>query len=203
MVDDLDIKIGIAQLEDAKGIHEVLLQNLIEIRDFDEITDEEKKDLEKTGFLRKEEPKEYYEKLIKDKKCDIYLAKTNGKSIGFASIQKKKYDIANFRSTLDNLYTDDENVRILLTSEDKEFAYLDQVSIIPEVKRKGVGKVLINKMLEDLDVPIVSFIVKMPLANTASLHWHKALGFVLEANADGEYKGKKFEWWIYIHWNKK
>jgi ribosomal protein S18 acetylase RimI-like enzyme len=203
MVEKLNIKIEIARLEDAYGIHEVLLQNLIEIRDFDIIPDAKKKVLEKTGFLRKEEPKEYYENLIKDEKCDIYIAKRNGIIIGFASIHKKKYNIANFRSTLDNLYTDDEKVKELLTSEKKEFSYLDQVSIIPDDKRKGVGKALVNKILEDLNVPMVSFIVKEPLANIASIHWHEALGFELSATCDGKYKGKKFEWWIYIHWNKK
>ena len=200
--DRVDVKVQLATLEDASGIHYALRQNLIEVRDVGELTEEQKTDLEKRGFLRKEIPKEYYEKLIEDPNCDIYVAKNNdGKIIAFASIHKNKYNVWNFRSTLKNLYVDDEKIKDLLTNRNKKFAYLDQVSVIPEYQDRGVGRALLNKAFAELDVPVVSFIVELPLANIASARWHEKIGFDMAATCDGEYKGKKFKWWIYIFWN--
>ncbi|GAI25860.1 unnamed protein product [marine sediment metagenome] len=199
-----NLTIEVASLEDAPGVHKALLSNLVEIRDLDELKKEEKDHLEEHGFLRKEEPVDYYEKLIKDEDVDVYIAKEpDGKIIGFGSIHKKKYDIANFRSTLDKLYANDENIKSLLTNESSRFAYLDQISIFKEHQRQGIGSQIMQKMLEDLDIPVVSFVVKLPLANNSSVRWHERNGFEMAATCDGAYKGKKFEWWIYIHWNKK
>ncbi len=198
------MKIEIASLKDTLGIYKALKNNLIEIKDFDKIPEEKIRYLEDHGFLRKEVPKEYYESLIKKENSKIYIAKIkNDEIVGFGSIHLKKYNIENFRSTLDKLNANDEKIRALLLDEDKEFAFLDQVSILHEHQRKGVGLAIVEKILEDINVPIVSFIVKLPLANKASARWHEKLGFELAATCDGGYKGKKFEWWIYIHWNKK
>jgi ribosomal protein S18 acetylase RimI-like enzyme len=199
-----NLTIEVASLEDAPGVHKALLSNLVEIRDLDELKKEEKDDLEEHGFLRKEEPVDYYEKLIKDEDVDVYIAKeSSGEIIAFGSIHKRKFAIANFRSTLDNLYADDENVKTLLNDESTQFAYLDQISVFKEHQRQGIGSLIMQKMLDDLDIPVVSFVVKIPLANNSSVRWHDRNGFDMAATCDGAYKGKNFEWWIYIHWNKK
>ncbi len=199
-----DVKIEIATLKDAPGIHKALKKNLIEIRDFDQIPDKQLKELEENGFLRKEVDISYYENLINDPYTDIYVAKTNdGLITGFASVHKKKYNVFNFRSVLDNLYVDDDNARDLLIGKDKEFVYFDQISIIPEYKRKGIGSAIMSKILSDIDKPIVAFIVKVPLTNKASIYWHERNGFELAAKSDGEYKGKIFKFVIYVNWNRK
>jgi ribosomal protein S18 acetylase RimI-like enzyme len=203
MSNKIDVKIEIATLKDAPGIHKALKANLIEIRDFNEITEEQLKDLEENGFLRKEVDINYYENLINDPNTDIYVAKTNdGIITGFASVHKKKYNVFNFRSVLDNLYVDDDNSRDLLIGKDKEFVYFDQISIIPEYKRKGIGSVIMNKIISDVDKPIVAFIVEVPLTNKASIYWHERNGFELVARSDGEYKGKIFKFVIYVNWNR-
>ncbi|MFX0103063.1 MAG: GNAT family N-acetyltransferase [Candidatus Hodarchaeota archaeon] len=194
-----DLTIEVAGIKDAQGIYETLMENLIEVKDISKLSREEKEKLEERGFLRKEVKKEYYEDLIKNPKSFIYVAKEpSGKIVGFASIHKGKYDVRNFRSTLKNLYVDDEKIKDLLTGEGTEFAYLDQVSIIPAFKRKGVGKKIMEAIYKDINIPIVSFIVIKPLANMASARWHEGVGFDLDAKCDGEYKGEFFEWWIYI-----
>ena len=199
----IDVIVEIAKSKDALGVYNALKENLIEIHDFDKISKKQRKYLENRGFLRKEVDIKYYKELIEDQKCDIYIAKNiNGDIIGFASIHKNKYNIANFRTTLDNLYTDDKNIEELLTSKEKKFAYLDQISIIPDYQRKGVGIAILNQILANTGVPIVAFIVEIPLANKASALWHEYNGFELAATCDGIYKEKKFQWWIYIHWNK-
>ena len=58
-------------------------------------------------------------------------------------------------------------------NESTEFAYLDQVSILPEFKRKGVGTAIFQKALLKLDSPVVAFIVEKPLFNKASIYWHE------------------------------
>ncbi len=199
----IDVIVEIAKSKDALGVYNALKENLIEIHDFDKISKKQRKYLENRGFLRKEVDIEYYKELIEDPNCDIYVAKNNnGDIIGFASTHKNKYNIANFRTTLDNLYTDDKNIEELLTSKEKKFAYLDQISIIPDYQRKGVGIAILNQILANTGVPIVAFIVEIPLANKASALWHEYNGFELVATCDGIYKEKKFQWWIYIHWNK-
>ncbi|MFX0042552.1 MAG: GNAT family N-acetyltransferase [Candidatus Hodarchaeota archaeon] len=198
------IDIEIAKSKDAFGVYNALKENLIEINDFDKISKEQRKYLENRGFLRKEVDIKYYEELIEDSKCDIYIAKNmDGDIIGFASIHKNKYNIADFRTTLDNLYTDHKEIEELLTSKEKEFAYLDQISIVPDYQRKGVGTAILNQILTNTVVPIVAFIVEVPLANKASARWHEYNGFERAAKCDGIYKEKKFQWWIYIHWNYK
>ena len=204
MSNNVNVTIEIATLDDAPGIHKALKENLIEIHDFDQITEKQLKELEENGFLRKEVDVNYYENLIKDLNTDIYVAKTDdGLIVGFASLHKKKYNVFNFRSVLDNLYVDDDITRDLLIGKDKEFVYFDQISIIPEYKRKGIGSAIINKILSDVDKPIVAFIVEVPLTNKASIYWHERNGFELGAKSDGEYKGKIFKFVIYVNWNRK
>ncbi|MFX1419820.1 MAG: GNAT family N-acetyltransferase [Promethearchaeota archaeon] len=202
MTQKSNIYIGIANLEDAVGIYNALKQNLIEIKDVDKITEKQKKELEKEGFLRKEVGIEYYKGLINDPHTDIYVAKDNkGNIIGFASIHKKKYNIFKVRDVVGNLSFEDERSKELLLNEKNEFTYLDQISIIPEYKHKGIGTAIFKKALLKLDTPIVAFIVEKPLFNRASLDWHKYNGFNFCGISDGEYKGKIFKFQIFIHWN--
>ena len=193
-----------ASIEDAEGILNALKQNLIEIRDVDEISQKQKKKLEDEGFLRKEVDVEYYKKLIDDPNIEIHIAENNdGKIVGFMSIHRKKYDIIKVRDVIGNLSCENERTKDLLLNEEIEFAYLDQISIIPEYKRKGVGTVIFQKALLKLDAPVVAFIVEKPLFNKASVYWHERNGFTLEAVSDGDYKGKSFKFLIYINWNKE
>ncbi len=196
---NLEIKVQIASLRDSSGIHNALKQNLIEIRDFDEITDELRKELEDRGFLRKEVDEDFYIHLIQDVNKKVYVAKNKrGDVIGFASIYNNENNIKTIRKTLQNLHIKNKEILDLLVNEKRKFAYLDQVSIIPEFKRKGVGTAILDKVLVEINIPLVAFIVKLPLMNKASALWHERVGFELVGTGDGDYKGKKFEWLIYI-----
>ena len=198
-----NIIVQIANIDDVSGIHNALKQNLIEIRDFNKITKEQRVVLEEKGFLRKEVDKNYYNNLIKNPHIDIYVAKKkNGDIIGFASIHKNIGDVRKVRDVLGNLDAKNEKARELLLDDVKEFAYLDQISILPEYQRKGIGTIIFNKALSELKTPIVAFIVEVPLKNKASIYWHERNGFILEAVSDGDYKGKSFKFLIYINWNK-
>ncbi len=202
MTGNTDFKVGIATLEDAQEIMNAFKQNLIDARDIDEISKKQIEELEEQGFLRKEVNIEYYKKLIEDPNTEIYVAKNSTeKIIGFASIHRKKYNIIKVRDVIGNLSFENERTKDLLLNEDKEFAYLDQVSILPEYKRKGVGTAVFQKSLTLIDTPIVAFIVEEPLFNKASIYWHKYNGFEFSAISDGEYKGKAFKFQIFVHWN--
>jgi len=202
MTEKIDINIGVATIEDAQGILNALKQNLIEIKDVDEISKKQRKELEEAGFLRKEVDIEYYKILIEDPNTEIYVAKNNTRRIiGFASIHRKKYNIIKVRDVIGNLSFENERTKDLLLNEEIEFAYLDQVSILPEYKRKGVGTVIFQEALLKLDAPVVAFIVEKPLFNKASVYWHEHNGFTLEAISDGDYKGKSFKFLIYVNWN--
>jgi len=196
--------IKIANVEDAEGILNALKQNLIEIKEVDEISQKQRKRLEEEGFLRKEVDIDYYKNLIEDPDIDIYVAKNNdGKIMGFASIHRKKYDIIKVRDVVGNLSFENKKSNDLLINEKTEFAYLDQVSILPEYKRKGLGTAIFQKGLLKINTPVVAFIVEKPLFNKASVYWHEHNGFEFSAISDGEYKGKEFKFQIFIHWNKK
>ncbi len=194
--------IQIASLDDVSGVHQALMQNLIEIRDVDKIKEEQRESLENKGFLRKEVDKKYYKKLIENPYVDIYIAKeVNGAIIGFASIHKHIYNVRKVRDVIGKLITENIKARELLLNEDKEFAYLDQISILPKYQRKGIGTRIFKKALGDLNTPIVAFIVEKPIFNKASVYWHEHNGFKREAISDGEYKGESFKFLIYINWN--
>jgi len=195
--------VKIASLEDAEGILNALKQNLIEIRDVDDIPQKQVKKLEEKGFLRKEVPIEYYQELIEDPDIDIYVAENEaGNTIGFISIHRNKYNIVKVRDVIGNLSFENKKAKDLLLNENTEFAYLDQVSILPEYKRKGVGTTMYQEALLKITTPVVAFIVEKPIFNKASVYWHEHNGFELSAMSDGEYKGKAFKFQIFIHWNK-
>ncbi|MFX1279270.1 MAG: GNAT family N-acetyltransferase [Promethearchaeota archaeon] len=197
-------EIKIATEEDTEGILNALKQNLFEIRDVDEISKQERKKLEEEGFLRKEVDIDYYKKLIADRDIDIYIAVSDeGKIIGFASIHMKKYNIVKVRDVIGNLSFENNKTKDLLLNEKTEFAYLDQISILPQFKRKGIGTKIIQEALQKINTPIVAFIVEQPIFNKASVYWHEHNGFEFSAISDGEYKGKSFKFQIFIHWNKK
>jgi len=108
----LKLTVKIADVEDAEGILNALKQNLIEIRDVDEISQKQRKRLEEEGFLRKEVDIEYYKKLIKDPFIDIYIAKSDtGEIIGFASIHRKKYDIIKVRDVIGKITFENERTK--------------------------------------------------------------------------------------------
>jgi ribosomal protein S18 acetylase RimI-like enzyme len=194
----------IADIEDAEGILNALKQNLIEIKDIDEISQQQRKNLEEKGFLRKEVDLDYYKNLIEDPDIDIYVAKNElGRTIGFVSIHHKKYDIVKVRDVVGNLSFENKKSNELLLKENTEFAYLDQVSILPDYKRKGVGTEMFQEAILKIKTPIVAFIVEKPIYNKASVYWHEHNGFEFSAISDGEYKGKKFKFQIFIHWNEK
>jgi len=200
----LKSNIKIANVEDAEGILNALKQNLIEIRDVDKISQKQRKKLEEEGFLRKEVDIDYYKNLIEDPNIDIYVAKNDdGTIIGFASIHRKKYNIIKVRDVVGNLSFENKKTNDLLINEATEFAYLDQVSILPEYKHKGVGTAIFQKALLKLKTPVVAFIVEKPLFNKASVYWHEHNGFAFSAISDGEYKGKAFKFQIFVHWNEK
>jgi len=200
----LKSNIKIASVEDAEGILNALKQNLIEIRDVDEIPQKQRKKLEEEGFLRKEVDIDYYKTLIEDPNIDIYVAKNDdGTIIGFASIHRKKFDIIKVRDVVGNLSFENKKTKDLLLNEKTEFAYLDQVSILPEYKHKGIGTAIFQKGLLKINTPVVAFIVEKPLFNKASIYWHEHVGFEFSAISDGVYKGKDFKFQIFIHWNNK
>ncbi|MFW9969343.1 MAG: GNAT family N-acetyltransferase, partial [Candidatus Odinarchaeota archaeon] len=164
----------------------------------------EKQELESHGFLRKDVGIEYFKNLIKDINTQIYVAKdNNGNVIGFASIHKKKFDIINVRDVIGNLLFENDEIKELLLNTNTEFAYLDQISIMPEFKRRGIANAIFQKVLVDIDTPIVAFIVEEPIFNKASIYWHDKNGFKFSGISVGEYKGIRFKFQIFINWNKK
>ncbi|MHA2397884.1 MAG: GNAT family N-acetyltransferase [Promethearchaeota archaeon] len=198
------ISVKIATIEDAEGILNALKQDLIEIRDVDELSQKQIKKLEEKGFLRKEVELDYYQDLIKDPDVDIYIAKIqSGKIVGFVSIHNKKYNIVKVRDVIGNLTFENQKSNDLLLNKETRFAYLDQVSILPEYKRKGIATAIFQEALLKLKTPVVAFIVEKPIFNKASVYWHENNGFEFSAISDGNYKGKDFKFQIFIHWNKK
>ncbi|MHA2184726.1 MAG: GNAT family N-acetyltransferase, partial [Promethearchaeota archaeon] len=157
MTHKLNINVEIANIEDADGILNALKQNLIEIRDVDELSKKQKKNLEEEGFLRKEVELVYYQELIKDPNVDIYVAKVqSGEIIGFVSIHNRKYNIVKVRDVVGNLSFENQESKKLLLDEKIRFAYLDQVSILPEFKRKGIGTAIFQKALLKINTPVVA-----------------------------------------------
>ena len=162
MTEKIDISVGVATIKDAQGILNALKQNLIEIRDVDDISKKQRKELEEEGFLRKEVDIEYYKKLIEAPYTDIYVAKNNtGTIIGFASIHRKKYDIIKVRDVIGNLSFENERTKDLLLKKEIEFAYLDQVSILPKYKRRGVGTIIFQEALLNSPIDFICYLLDL------------------------------------------
>jgi ribosomal protein S18 acetylase RimI-like enzyme len=148
--------VNIASLKDSTGVHHILKHNLVEVRNIDAIKQKERKRLESKGFLRKEVGKEYYENLFRDPIAKIYIAKdSRGNIIGFASIYSIEYNIRIVHADIGNLSFENDETKELLLNERSEFAYLDQISILPEFQRKGVANAIFEKVLKEIDTPIL------------------------------------------------
>lgn len=196
----MSYEVSVADPSDAEGIYKALKSNLVEIKDVDSLSEDQIRDLEQKGFLRKEVDIQYYRKLIKDRKTDIYIAKSKDWGIlGFASIHKEQVNIYELRCTLETLDIKNPDYKDLLVNEKTKFIYLDQISVLNEYKRIGIASKLMKAILKDNLEPIVAFIVKKPLNNKASALWHEYNSFELIGTADGRYKSKQFQWNIYIH----
>ena len=200
---NIEFVISLANFRDAEGIHKVLMHNLVEIDDVNKLTPNQRESLEEHGFLRKKVDLDFYIRLIKDPTVNVYTAKDNtGEVIGFATIYNYYQNVRNLRDTAIDLHVENDLTNELLTANNKQFAYLDQISVNPQYQRKGIGTAILKQALNEIKEPFVSFIVDAPLANKASARWHEQNGFKLEATADGTYKGVPFKWSIYINWNK-
>ena len=185
--------------EDSAGIHQILLKNLVEVKDVKSLTPKEKSLLKEHGFLRKEVPESYYLGLIKDPQVDIYIAKNKSKEIiGFGSFHLNKASIRNFRSSVDKIDTDKPENLDLLTNSKKKFIYLDQIAVDPKFHRNGIGKLIFQKAQQNFTKPVVSFIVNTPLDNLASAKWHINVGFSQIAEVKGKYKATNFNWHVYL-----
>lgn len=132
---------------------------------------------------------DYYKDLIEDPDVNIYIAKIkSGKIIGFMTIHNKKYNIVKVRDVIGNLTFENQKSNDLLLNEATQFAYLDQLSIFTEFKRKGIATALFQEVLLKLNSPVVAFIIEKPIFNKASVYWHENNGFEFSAINDGTYK---------------
>ena len=118
-----------------------------------------------------------------------------------ASVEDITQETPNIRTL--TISFENQKSKELLLKEETRFSYLDQVSIFPEYKRKGIATAIFQQALLKLNTPIVAFIVEKPIFNKASVYWHENNGFEFSAISDGEYKGKEFKFQIFIHWNKR
>ena len=206
-MDDINIikeKIEIANLEDVIDILNIVKQNLIQVRDINRISEESKRELEEQGFLRKEIDKEYFENLITNSNSDIYIAKNKDNNIiGFASFHKKNYNIEKVRDITGNFFLKNDLTKELFHNDTKAFAYLEQISVLPEYKSQGIGTAIFQTILSKIDYPIVAFIVEKPILNKASREWHIYNGFEFVGTNISEYKGMDFKFQIFVNWNKK
>ena len=169
------------------------------MKDVNSLTSKEKNLLKEHGFLRKDVPESYYFELIEDPEVDIYIAKNSSNEIiGFATFHLNKADIRKFRSSVEKIDADRPESIDLLTDSEKKFIYLDQIAVDPKFHKNGIGKLIFQNAQQNFKKPIVSFIVKTPLDNVASVIWHKKVGFTKIATVKGEYKDTKFKWWVYL-----
>ncbi|MHA1295914.1 MAG: hypothetical protein ACTSPH_04820, partial [Promethearchaeota archaeon] len=89
-----DLKIRLANLNDIDRIHEILLKNIVNIKNIGKISAKQKILLENTGFLRKEVDRSFYRYLIETLDCDIYVALNKKENvIAFASLYKNQSNI--------------------------------------------------------------------------------------------------------------
>lgn len=196
------MKILLATLEDVPQIHNILIQNLFDVKTTENLTEERRQLFEESGFLRKEVPERFYSELISNEDSTIFVVKNDKSQIlGFASIYPRKSNVYDFRSSLVNLFGETSEIEDFLTMPDSEFLYLDQIAVLPEYRRNGIASKLFETTLSSTHFPIVAFVVTKPLMNKASIQWHKNNGFEYAGRADGSYKGIILEWDIYIHWN--
>ena len=178
-----------AKEEDSPGIYQVLLKNLIEVKDVNFLTSKEKSLLKENGFLRKKVPESYYLGLIKDPEVDIYIAKNSSKDIiGFATFHLNKADIRNFQDSVKKIDANSPESLDFLTDSEKKFIYLDQIAVDPKFQRNGIGKNIFQNAQQNFTKPVISFIVKSPLDNLASVKWHENIGFTQIAEVEGDYK---------------
>ncbi|MBD3350268.1 MAG: GNAT family N-acetyltransferase [Candidatus Lokiarchaeota archaeon] len=88
-------------------------------------------------------------------------------------------------------FNEDQHKKVI---DSNEYVYLIQIAVSPSHQRQGIGSLLLNTAYQDINKPIISFVMKNPILNKASLSLHLRQGFDYMGEyfgSFGEFKGYK------------
>ena len=71
----------------------------------------------------------------------------------------------------------------------KKFSYLIQIGLKSQFQGRNVGSLLLETAYENINLPIISFVMTSPITNFPSLYFHLKNGFLYKGDYFGGYAG--------------
>lgn len=113
-----------------------------------------------------------YERFLSSKHCHVLVAETEGRVTGFLIGYNEKYARTLPAGT-------SESVIINAIGDEARFNVVKQVGIHPDHAGKGLARSLYEAFFDEVPCEFVfAAIVEKPVANTGSMKFHEAMGFI-------------------------
>lgn len=188
---------------EAEEILQMKEQNLLKPEGLIEISESEINQLMENGFVIGDHTDVDLLNWIEDSDARIYVARSSEEEsiLGFAIIledDKTKEKINN--------YTNDmtiKNNKFMQIVKSEKFVYLIQILINKQFIGKGIGTALARYIIEKETKPIISYVIKQPIMNKASVYFHLKTGFEYVGTYNGEYGGfNDYQSICFLHENR-
>ncbi|MHA1728635.1 MAG: GNAT family N-acetyltransferase [Promethearchaeota archaeon] len=176
---------------DFKEINKIMKELLLTPKMLEKMDDETRKRYSYSGFVIGVHSLEVIKKWINIKENFVYVVESMNKDkiqrkvTGYALVLGTPAFIKNVQKYAEDVQFIDVDAKN--TIEQGNFVYLIQIAIKKEFQNKKIGSKLFRFIKENIQVPIVSFVIKNPLLNKPSLYTHLKNGYQFFGYYSGPY----------------
>lgn len=185
---DIEIK-RVRNKEYGKRIFKILNERLLTKKDIKKLNKDQKEKLEEMGFVIGEHSLQDLEGWIANVENHIIIAEKNnsknGKIMGFCLLLGTEEIKQKVRKYGKDVIFEKPEYKNTIFKED--LLYLIQIGVAKKFSNLGVGSRILNEVFKMTNKPIVSFVVKSPIKNKASLYFHLRNKFDYFGDYIGEY----------------
>ncbi len=178
----------ISDVKDSEKILAILKSTLLTPSDFEALSQEEKENYKKSGYVIGNQDLKTIKKWVSNKENIIIVAFINhdGKDtiVGYLLTLQTEEIQMQVQDYLKDMVNLDANLKKNL---EEPFSYLIQIAVDPDYINKGIGTKMFEELKKHLKRTVVSYVMKNPLLNEISLYAHLKSGFSHFGDYIGEY----------------
>jgi len=186
---NLEIK-RIQNIKYAKDILKVLNERLLTYEKYKKLKPKEIEKLSNEGFVIGQHTLPTLEEWIKNDKNYIIIAELKSEKVkeilGFILILGTE-DIQELVKGYGKEVIFEKPTYKNIIFNEKDFLYLIQICVAKNFSHTGIGTKILNEGFKITNKPIISFIIKTPIQNRASLYFHLKNGFKYLGDYLGDY----------------
>jgi len=185
---NIEIK-RIKHINYAEGIFKILNERLLTYEEYRKLNDKEKEKLTNEGFVIGQHSLQTLQEWIENDKNYIITAELRSgedkEIIGFTLILGTE-DIQDLvRTYAKQIIFEKETYKNIISK--KDFLYLIQICVAKNFSNLKIGTKILDESFKLTNKAIVSFVIKSPIQNKASLYFHLKNGFRYLGDYLGDY----------------